>query len=112
MYRQRLSTAILIIDGHFFVTVPNEKGPMFLAKHIAKAAIGSTQPYTAKEVLYATLGDLSQVERNEHKGFDYAQLVTQIGQHFDIVRVEPLPMGWMPNLTGFTIGIIAKSKAR
>lgn len=100
-----------IINGHFFATVPNEKGPMFLAKHVAKAAIGSSQPYTARELFYATLGDLTQVERNEHKGFDYAQLVAQMARHFDIVRVEPIPFGWLPNPAGFTIGIIAKTKA-
>jgi hypothetical protein len=101
-----------IIDGYFFVTVPNEKGPMFLAKHMAKVALGASQPYTAKELVAATFGNLSQVERNEHKGFDYAVLTSQISRHFDIVGVEPVPFGWLPTLTGFTIGIIAKSKAR
>lgn len=101
-----------IVDGHFFVTVPNEKGPVFLAKHIAKQLFTSNQPYTAKEVFFASLGIMSKVERNEHKGFDYDVLTRQIAKYFDIVKVEPLPGRWLPNFAGFTIGIVAKSKSR
>jgi hypothetical protein len=101
-----------IVDGYLFVTVPNEKGPVFLAKYVAKQLLNSNQPYTAKEIFFASIGRLSHVTRAEHKGFDYNVLTRQIAKHFDIVKVEPLPARWLPNITGFTIGIVAKSKPK
>lgn len=101
-----------VIDGYVLVTVPNEKGLVFLTKWlIKKFFLNSGVPYQFSELIAATLGRMHRVERNDHKGFDYAALVRQIGQHFDLVRIEGMPMPFLPVSLSFTIGILAKSKA-
>ncbi len=100
-----------IVDGHLIVTVPNEKGIVFLGKYLAKRLkFGGNEPYTFREVILATLGQLDSIERIEHKGFDYSKLIGQIERHFDIVKVEGIPFRWLPLSLSFTIGISARSK--
>ena len=99
-----------LIRGHFLITVPNEKGAIFLAKYTTKLALKSNQKYTSKELINATIGRLDRVERDDHKGFDYSKLIDQVKVHFDIKSVEPLPFGSFPMWTGFTIGIHAVSR--
>lgn len=56
-----------------------------------------------------TLGRLRYVERNEHKGFDYAELVRQLEKHFDVVEVFGHPFGAiLPVWCCFSIGVVAK----
>jgi len=99
------------VDGHLFVTVPNEKGLVFLAKWLVKALIyRDGEPYTACEVIASTLGLTGLVERGEHKGFDYATLGRQIGRHFDEVRLSGIPFAWLPPFLSFTVGITARSR--
>ncbi len=99
-----------VIDGHFFVTVPNEKGFVFLTKYMVKAFLGSNQKYTPTEVLNATLGRLAKVPRDDHKGFDYDVLINQLREFFDVVEVEPIPFKLLPRSLGFTIGIVARTR--
>ncbi|MEZ2355015.1 hypothetical protein [Caballeronia sp. RCC_10] len=66
--------------------------------------------YTFDELVYATLGRMDRVKRNEHKGFDYAALVRQMRKYFDIVEVSGHPFGFLPARLCFSIGIIAKPK--
>jgi len=99
------------LNGYLFVTVPNEKGLMFLAKWLVKSLLSKDAgKYTFPEVLNATLGRMERVARNEHKGFDYAVLRQQISRHFDVVKVAGLPFQFLPCPLSFGIGIIAKSK--
>jgi 2-polyprenyl-3-methyl-5-hydroxy-6-metoxy-1,4-benzoquinol methylase len=106
-YLQRLAQHT---RGYLFVTVPNEKGPLFLAKYLAKALLSKdAKPYSWSELVHATLGRMEGVERNEHKGFDYAQLVRQIGRHFDVVEVSGHPLRMLPAWACFGIAIVAKS---
>jgi cyclopropane fatty-acyl-phospholipid synthase-like methyltransferase len=102
-----------VTDGWFLVTVPNEKGPMLLAKWAAKTLFaGGAEKYTAAELVSATFGRLDRVERNEHKGFDYDVLIGQIGRHFEVVKVEAIPVAGLPLWTSFTVGIVARSRPR
>ncbi len=101
-----------VTNGYFLVTVPNEKGPVFLIKYLAKLLfMRSAEQYSVQEVISATFGRLEHVERNEHKGFDHAVLTNQIGRHFDIQSVEALPVRWLPLWASFTVAIVAHSKA-
>jgi 2-polyprenyl-3-methyl-5-hydroxy-6-metoxy-1,4-benzoquinol methylase len=99
-----------LLNGHMFVTVPNEKGLVFLTKHIVKSFKGSQLKYNFSEVVNATLGRSHAVARDEHKGFDYAVLMKQIAKYFDIVEAEALPHRALPKALGFTIGIVARTK--
>ena len=101
-----------VIEGHLFVTVPNEKGSVFLAKYFAKRLmIGADRHgYTWMEILNASLGRMEHIRRNDHKGFDYHQVVELIGKHFEVLRVEPLPFSSVPVGLGFTIGIVARTR--
>ena len=107
-YLQQLAR---VLHGRLFVTVPNEKGPVFLAKWTLKKALyGDGERYRAHEVCAATLGLLGKVERNQHKGFDYHALARQIGRYFDDVRLTGLPGGVAPPFLSMTVAIIAKSR--
>jgi hypothetical protein len=101
-----------VTDGWLFVTVPNEKGLVFLAKYAAKRfALRSAQSYRPAEVWNATLGRMHLVERVEHKGFDWQQLSGQIARHFEIDKIESIPFAGSPLGTAFTIGIIARPRS-
>ena len=65
-----------VTKGHLFVSVPNEMGPIFAAKFLAKKiAYGDAEPYTFREFIAATLRQSWKVERTQHKGFDYRKLI-------------------------------------
>jgi 2-polyprenyl-3-methyl-5-hydroxy-6-metoxy-1,4-benzoquinol methylase len=101
------------LDGYLFVTVPNEKGPLFLAKWSAKKlfSTGAEAHYSFSEVVNATLGRMDHVERDQHKGFDYSKLVKQLEKYFDVVAVSGHPFGGiLPRWCCFSIGIVAKPK--
>ena len=101
-----------IVDGYLIITVPNEKGLIFLGKYVAKKLFyGGSEHYSFRELLSATFGRMEAIERNEHKGFDYAQLIRQIERHFDVVAVQGLPYRRLPASLSFTVGILARSKA-
>lgn len=99
------------LDGYFFVTVPNEKGILFLTKWLIKKTLrADVQHYTISELINATLGRMDRVARREHKGFDYDLLIKQIAQYFDVIDVSGIPFGCFPPSLCFGIGIVAKSK--
>jgi hypothetical protein len=102
------------LNGYFLVTIPNEKGPLFLVKWIIKRIIGDSKDvftYTWREVLYASIGRLDKVKRIPlgHKGFDYHSVIAQLCRQFHIVSIEGRPFGWLPTWLCFTICIIAKN---
>lgn len=96
--------------GPFFVSVPNEMGPVFLAKHVAKRLrYGTVYSYSFRELVAATLRQSHKVERKEHKGFDYRVLARQLSEHFEVVSIEGLP-GRLPAALSLTVGIVAQSR--
>jgi hypothetical protein len=100
-----------VTDGYLFVTVPNEKGVMFLAKYLAKKlAYGGTQPYRLSEVFYASAGRMRKVERDDHKGFDYSALIRLIEAEFDVLKVAGLPIKPFPPSVSATVTVVARSK--
>jgi 2-polyprenyl-3-methyl-5-hydroxy-6-metoxy-1,4-benzoquinol methylase len=99
------------LNGYFFVTVPNEKGIIFLAKWLAKKIFSKdAQHYTYSELANATFGRMDLVARLDHKGFDYESLVRNIEKYFDVIDISGHPLGFLPHSFCFGIGIIAKSK--
>jgi len=99
------------LDGYFFITVPNEKGIVFLIRWLIKNTFSKdTENYTFRELLYSTFGNMKLVDRREHKGFDYKELMKNIEIYFDIINVVGFPFGFLPKSFCFGIGIIAKSK--
>ena len=108
-----LSELARVVNGYLVVTVPNEKGIVFLAKWIVKKVfLSSSEEYSFSEIVAATFGNMQKVKRNEHKGFDYDILAEQINNHFQVVKVEGIPFRFLPKSLSFTIGIVAKSPDR
>ena len=101
------------LEGYFFVTVPNEKGLVFLLKWLAKKMLRmDAQEYTLSELKNATLGRMQLVSRNEHKGFDYDALVERMKKYFDVLEVSGHPFGFLPCSWCFGVGIVAVSRNR
>ena len=103
-----------VTKKQLLITVPVEVGPVFLAKYLAKSIVpqlenGETESYTLREVIAATRGRVEQVQRYEHKGFDYRKLIELLGQYFTITKVEGIPFEKFPHLS-FQVGIIAEPK--
>ncbi|MGH8117546.1 MAG: class I SAM-dependent methyltransferase [Rhodanobacteraceae bacterium] len=100
------------LDGYLFITVPNEKGAVFLAKWLAKRVLrAGGERYTFAEVVNATLGRTDRVARGEHKGFDWQRLLQELVAHFELVEISGHPLGILPPSLCFTIGIVARSRA-
>jgi len=101
-----------LLDGVFIVTVPNEKGLLFLVKYLAKKlVVGGASDYSVKEVFSATLGRMNRVERNEHKGFDWEQLLGQLKKYFDVKEVEGIQFPWLPLSFNAQIGVVMTSRS-
>lgn len=101
-----------ITSGYLFVSVPNEKGLVLLVKYILKELFyPGKESYTAREVMHATLGNMSKVRREEHKGFDWEELRDQIAARFDLVKVEGVQFPWLPKSANVQIGMVFKSRA-
>ena len=98
------------LKGYFLITVPNEKGPFFILKRIARPE-PDTYSYRPKDYINLLFGRTNYIERDNHKGFDYDHLIYDLKKYFDIVKVEGLPLGKiLPNFLCFGIGIIVKTK--
>ena len=100
-----------VTRGHLLVSVPNEMGPVFLVKHLMKVATyGGVDDYSPREIVAATLRQPHKVARDQHKGFDYRAVISDISRHFDVERVEGVPAMGLPPALSLTVGIIARSK--
>lgn len=111
-YLDRLSKAT---KTYCFISVPNEKGMVFLAKHIGKTLTQKkreVEEFTYAELFYSTIGNMKKVERNEtgHKGFDYKDLQKSIEQYFEIIETTALPFTALPVSLNFTVGFVCKKK--
>jgi hypothetical protein len=103
--------ALATIARHrLYVTVPNEKHFPFLAKHLYHSFAGGGTPYTLAETLNATVGRLKHVARNEHKGFDYEELIARLERRFVVDRVESQPIPMLPAWVSPGVSIIARPR--
>ena len=77
---------------------------------IKKMFLKVDEPYSLKELTYASVGRLHKVARVEfgHKGFDYQQLLARLATHFKIISVDTIPFSFLPSWMNFSIGVIAK----
>lgn len=111
-YLKRLSE---VIKGYLFITVPIERGVVFLIKHGLKKVLRmQDMPFDtieAAEFLNSVIGRLDKVKRHEHKGFDDRSLVLQVNGYFDIVKVTGICPGFPLRSLNLTIGIVAKTKS-
>lgn len=100
-----------VASGYLFISVPNEKGPLFLLKYLVKRfLLGSAKDYTLSEVVWATLGVSKKVKRNEHKGFDYDDLGRRLRLRFDCIETSGIPFRWLPKSLNTQIGFVLKAK--
>lgn len=107
-YLRRISG---LLDGVFIVTVPNEKGLLFLAKYLVKRLVaGGADEYTFAEVLNATLGRMERVDRAEHKGFDWEKLLIELKKYFDVEKVQGIQFPWVPLCCNAQIGFVLRSR--
>jgi len=98
---------------YIFVTVPNEKGILFLAKWLVKKFFSKdAEPYSFSELINATLGRMNRVIRREHKGFDYDAIIHKIARHVDVIDVSGMPFGFLPPSLNFNVGIIGRIRRR
>ncbi len=106
-YLEKISSNL---NGYFFITVPNEKGPFFVLKRIARPEPDSYD-YSFKDYINLIFGRTNLVKRDDHKGFDYDHLIYDLNKYFDVIEVKGLPMGnFLPKFLCFGIGIVAKTK--
>ena len=99
-----------VTTGHFVVTVPNEKGTVFLAKWVVKRLFGNYRPYTPRELWGALTGQMELVERNQHKGFDYDVIVRTIAMYFGVTEVSGYPFRHLPTSANFGVGIVGRAR--
>ncbi|WP_448527188.1 class I SAM-dependent methyltransferase [Parathermosynechococcus lividus] len=99
-------------SGILIVTVPNEKGLIFLLKYlIKKYYTGDAEKYTLKEIFNAAIGNMKGVERNQHKGFDWSDMLAQLGKDFELIQAEGIQLPWLPLWVNLQIGFIMKPRA-
>ena len=110
-YLQRLSE---VIEGYLFITVPIERGAVFLLKHGLKRILRMPDlPFDtieAGEFLNSVMGRLARVKRYEHKGFDDRLLIKDVSDYFHVLKVVGIYPGLPIPSLNTTIGIVAKSR--
>lgn len=100
-----------VTNGYLAVSVPNEKGAVFLAKYFAKKSLhGTSEGYRPSEVFNAALGRMGKVGRHEHKGFDYRWMKSLISRHFDLLEMGGLPFASLPPALSFSVTFVARSR--
>jgi hypothetical protein len=107
-YLRRISE---MLNGVLIVTVPNEKGLLFLTKYLVKKlVVGGADEYTFAEVMNATFGRMERVARAEHKGFDWEKLLAELKIYFDIEKVQGIQFPWAPLSCNPQIGFVLRSR--
>lgn len=101
-----------LVKGYLFVSVPVERGLPFVVRHVMKKSLGwQPELYTPQEFLSAAFGSLDRVPRDNHKGFDYKRLISQVGTYFQVSRVKGITPGLPAAGFSFNVGITAKARA-
>lgn len=103
------------ISEHILITVPVEKGPLVLPKHLLKSIIkdgymNDAEKHSIKELFFASIGRMDKVTRVEHKGFDYAKIIEHTKKYFDTVYAYPYPLTFFPLWMSFGVSILGRSK--
>lgn len=96
-----------------FVTVPNEKGIVFLLKFLFKKIVHRQLPakYSLRDIYYSSIGRMSKVVRKKgHRGFDYSTLLLSLKKRFDVLEVEGIPFNFFPVSLNFTVGMVLKKR--
>jgi len=98
-----------------FISVPNERGIVFLTKHTLKFLTqkkNERENISFKDAVYSVFGRLEKVKRDVryHKGFDYKKFQKEITRYFDIVETNGLPFSFLPISLSFTIGFVCKAR--
>ena len=110
MYFKRIRE-LISENGYLLITVPNEIGPVFLLKYLAKRVLhGEGYIYSIKEIFWQTLGITSKVTRNEHKGFSYKSLSALLAKYFDIEASKGLPFQFIPKIFNFSVSFVCRPK--
>ncbi|HEX2950554.1 MAG TPA: hypothetical protein VHV83_13485 [Armatimonadota bacterium] len=100
-----------IVDGYLFVTVPVERGTMFLLRHLMKRVLRMEDySFTRREFWSVVFSKMSDVQHDGHKGFDDRQLIRQLADDFDILTINGILPGLPVRTWNFNIGIVAKSR--
>lgn len=94
-----------------FISVPNEIGLIFILKFLFKRFF-NMQPdqYTFMEIINQCLGRVKKVNRNNHKGFSWIELIKILKKDFQIVSLEGIPFAFLPKSLNIGIGIVLKNK--
>ena len=97
-----------VTTRYVLVTVPNEKGVVFLGKYAYKTATGQTKnSLPVSEVWHSTMGRLHKVRRDGHRGFDYSTVIDLMARYGRIVSVSGIPFPSLPLALNTQIGIVA-----
>lgn len=98
-------------DGVFLISVPNETGPLFLAKQLYKSLfLEGAREYSSFEMICQTFGAVGKVKRREHKGFGWRTFKKELSQYFDVRSVRGLQFPHLPLFLNPSIGIVATRK--
>lgn len=100
----------LITDGFLIVTVPNEKGILFLTKYLIKKLFikQGEYKYSWSELFHAFIGNMEKVERHQHKGFDWEILREQIQEKFTCIEQSGVQFSFLPTFCNPQIGLLFK----
>ena len=97
--------------GYFFVTVPNEMGMVFLAKHLLKIFVyRDARSYAFNEAVYSVFGMTDKVRRKEHKGFNWRKLHRQISDYFEPIEVSGVQFPLLPTWLNMQIGLVYRAR--
>jgi hypothetical protein len=101
-----------LVERKLFVTVPRERGVIFVARRVSKAVLfGRARiPYTWRELFMLSMGKTAKVQRNEYKGFDERKLIRTISRYFKIEKICSVFPRSFPRGLSFTLGIVAASR--
>lgn len=68
------------LSGYLLITAPNEKGIFFLLKRLLKPT-QDVETYSIRDIFNIFLGRTNYVSRDQHKGFDYEQLIYDLRKY-------------------------------
>jgi len=100
--------------GVMLITVPNETGLIFLGKFLIKLLVYREKMnprYGFCDVVNQVFGRLERVVHDDHKGFDYRDLVGTLSRDWD-VKSMAIPFNRLPTSLGFSVGLVCTLKAR
>lgn len=101
-----------MVKGKLFITVPIERGFVFLFKALAKRLARATGKgrYSATDIWYLTIGRTDKVVRDNHRGFDDRKLISILEDYFTIDKVCGVFPGIPIAPLNLTVGIVVSPK--